>query len=81
MAVDSSNNAYVTGLTASSNFPTTPGALQPDFGFGGDAFVSKLSFCERPKRKNECRRGGWRRFCEPSFKNEGACVAFVNDHR
>ena len=29
IAVDAVGNAYVTGLTASLNFPTTPGAFQP----------------------------------------------------
>jgi hypothetical protein len=44
IAVDSSGNAYVTGITNSSNFPITAGALQPTFGGGGtDAFVSKLN--------------------------------------
>jgi len=45
IAVDSSGNAYVAGLTASTNFPTTPaGVVQPTFGGGlHDAFVAKLS--------------------------------------
>jgi hypothetical protein len=44
IAVDSSGNAYVTGTTVSSNFPTTPDALQPDFVGGGfHAFVTKLN--------------------------------------
>jgi hypothetical protein len=43
IAVDASGSAYVTGFTASSNFPTTPGAFQSTFGGGGDAFVSKLN--------------------------------------
>jgi hypothetical protein len=49
IAVDSSGNAYVTGTTASANFPTTTGALQTTFGGGtcgtapcSDAFVAKL---------------------------------------
>jgi hypothetical protein len=44
IAVDASGNAYVTGWTASSNFPTTTGAFQIAFGGGyDDAFVSKLN--------------------------------------
>ena len=43
IAVDSAGNAYVTGYTASTNFPTTPGAFQTTFGGNGDAFVTKLN--------------------------------------
>ena len=43
IAVDASGNAYVTGFTLSSNFPTTPGAFQPTYGGNVDAFVSKLN--------------------------------------
>jgi hypothetical protein len=44
IALDSGNNAYVTGRTGSSTFPTTPGALRTtttDFAY--DAFVTKLN--------------------------------------
>jgi hypothetical protein len=44
IAVDSFGNAYVTGLTDSTNFPTV-NAFQAKFGGGDrDAFVTKLSF-------------------------------------
>src|SRR2546425_9844516 len=43
IAVDASGNAYVTGLTASTDFPTTPGAFQTTFRGGTqDAFVAKF---------------------------------------
>ena len=43
IAVDSANNAYVTGQTNSSNFPTTPATFQSlSSSFDGDAFVTKL---------------------------------------
>jgi hypothetical protein len=42
VAVDGLGDAYVTGYTASTNFPTTPGSLQPVVG-AGTAFVSELN--------------------------------------
>lgn len=44
IAVDDEGNAYVTGPTSSSDFPTTPGAFQTNFGGGPeDAFVTKIN--------------------------------------
>lgn len=44
IAVDSSGNVFVTGSTASSDFPATSGVLQANFGGGQtDAFVAELN--------------------------------------
>ena len=43
IAVDASENVYVTGYTSSGNFPITPGAFQTRRGAAPDAFVAKFS--------------------------------------
>jgi hypothetical protein len=43
IALDSSENAYVTGYTYSTNFPTTAGAFQTTLGGPTGAFVTKIN--------------------------------------
>jgi hypothetical protein len=43
IAVDGSANAYVTGVTYSSDFPVTGGALQSTYAGAGDAFLTKVN--------------------------------------
>ena len=43
IAVDATGNAFVSGDTSSTNFPTTAGAFQTTFGGSADAFVTKLN--------------------------------------
>ena len=60
--------------------PTVGGAWQPSV---GDDFAFKTYVgppVVRPTSKAECKKGGWRRFTNPSFKNQGQCVAYVNHH-
>jgi hypothetical protein len=44
IAVDAAGNAYVTGLTQSRNFPTTPGAFQRTMSGLESAFVAKIAY-------------------------------------
>ena len=41
--VDKAGNFYVTGFTASPDFPTTPGAYRQEDLPGGDVFITKLN--------------------------------------
>jgi uncharacterized protein (TIGR03437 family) len=43
IALDSSGNVVVAGITSQSNFPITAGVLQPKFTGGYDNFVAKLN--------------------------------------
>jgi hypothetical protein len=43
IAVDANANAYVTGLTYSTDYPTTATALQKVSGLAGDAFFAKVN--------------------------------------
>jgi hypothetical protein len=43
VAVDGSGNVYITGVTFSSAFPTTAGAVQTVFGGASDSFVAKFN--------------------------------------
>jgi uncharacterized protein (DUF2141 family) len=48
IAVDAAASAYVTGLTNSSNFPTTTGAFDTTANGASDAFVTKLDMIGAP---------------------------------
>ncbi len=45
VAVDSANNAYVAGWTASSNFPINAPVQSVNRGSGGDVFISAVNEC------------------------------------
>jgi hypothetical protein len=43
IAVDGGGDAYITGFTYSSDFPTTPGAFQTTYAGDQDGFITKLN--------------------------------------
>jgi hypothetical protein len=59
---------FRTGGTAA---PLTTGQ-----GFVIDSFSMKSG--NAPTNANQCKNGGWQNFDSPSFKNQGACIQFVN---
>jgi hypothetical protein len=34
-----------------------------------------------PTSKSQCKKGGWRNFTSPKFKNQGQCIAWYEHHR
>ena len=51
IAADADGNAYVTGATASFDFPSTGAIFQPGFGGSADGFVTKIFDDGRPEGK------------------------------
>ncbi|MFB3896913.1 MAG: SBBP repeat-containing protein [bacterium] len=43
IAIDGSGNAYLSGYTNSTVFPTTPGAFDTTYNDGGDIYITKLN--------------------------------------
>jgi hypothetical protein len=67
-------------------YPAGTGLNSQDFGatwaplnaFGSTDFPFKTYVLQAPTSKAQCKKGGWRKFTNPSFKNQGQCVKFVN---
>jgi hypothetical protein len=68
-------NPYPAGLALGSvpGGPWTPPIANTDFAF-------KTYVATAPTTKAQCKKGGWRSFTNPSFKNQGRCIAYVNHH-
>jgi hypothetical protein len=57
------------------------GATWIPFSFDGSTDFAFKTYVETgPTSKAQCKKGGWRQFRNPSFKNQGQCVKFVNHH-
>ncbi len=46
--------------------------------FGPSDLPFKTYVLQPPTSKQQCKKGGWHKFRNPSFKNQGQCVKFVN---
>src|SRR4051812_39548614 len=42
--------------------------------------VTEVPLVGPPTSKDQCKNGGWQTFNNPSFKNQGQCVSYVNHH-
>jgi hypothetical protein len=82
-------NCYMQALgPAGDPYPAGLGLLSGNAGatwiplsaFGSTDFPFQTYVLQAPASKQQCKKGGWRRFKNPSFKNQGQCVKFVNHH-
>jgi hypothetical protein len=42
--------------------------------------VNQVVLVASPTTKNQCKKGGWKNFNNPPFKNQGQCVSYVEHH-
>ena len=71
-------NPYAAG---SGLFSSNAGATwSPLNAFGSTDFAFKTYVLTAPTSKQQCKKGDWKHFTNPSFKNQGRCVAYVNHH-
>ena len=82
-------NCYVWGAGPSgSSYAAGSGFQSPDSGatwpplnaFGSMDLTFKTYVASVPTAAADCKRGGWKTFTSPTFKNQGQCVAYVNHH-
>jgi hypothetical protein len=80
-------NCYSQALgSVGDPYPAGSGLFSQDAGaswalfsaFGSTDFPFQTYVLQPPTSKQQCKKGGWSKFRNPSFKNQGQCVKFVN---
>ena len=81
IALDSENNAWVTGTTTSEDFPTTEGCLDDSFGKFDDVVVFKLNLTAEEKKEEDDSGGFLPGFEIVAVSLSIAVVAFVRKRK
>ena len=72
-------NAVVVGIGV--NIGTfNPGYTVATDGVQFNETIYNFEVGRRPSSKDDCKNGGWMTFNDPSFKNQGQCIKYVNDN-
>jgi hypothetical protein len=66
------------GGSAWTNFAGNADALT--IGVSGTNTTYDFEPASQPTGKDTCKHGGWKNFSNPSFKNQGQCVSYMNHH-
>jgi YVTN family beta-propeller protein len=85
-AIDPSGTAVYVPVAAFFNehvsvISTATNAVVATIPLGPFTFPSAIGFAtptHGPTNKDECKDGGWQTFTNPTFKNQGQCIKFVN---
>ena len=77
-ATGPSGNTYAAGSGFQSG--NAGATWTPLNAFGAQDFAFKTYVAQVPMTAADCKRGGWKTFTSPGFKNQGQCVAYVNHH-
>ena len=80
-------NCYMWALgTLGDPYPAGSGFVSENAGatwtpfnvFGSTDLPFKTYVLQAPTSKQQCKKGGWKQFSNPSFRNQGQCVKYVN---